>query len=383
MSQNSSERINNRNERMINDYVNGMTDEEISKKYKRALNTVKPILKQAGVYRYEVHTWTDNEIEILKENYSALPWEELFLLLPNIDKEALIKKASDLKIKRECYFWSEEEIEILKDGYAKGKKIKEIEKDLNYEHSEAAILGKARKLKIKKRSFWTDDEIEILKQNYSIKSMEEMCTFLPGRTKNSIKEMAKKFNLLSLHYLSNLYSEVEEDFIRKNYSYMTDKEISECIGRTERSVKAKRESLGLLKSNYVPLTDFRHEKLKTYIRKHNYQWRKDSIKNCNSKCVISGEPFKDVHHLYSFDLILDEFLKEENLTEVNFNEYTEKDLQDIAEKFYIKQNTYPLGVCLSKKLHMKFHSIYGYGKNTISQFNDFQNRVLTGEIKIA
>lgn len=383
MSQNRLGSINKRNECMINDYIGGMTDVEIAKKYKKSINTVKPILKQAGVYRYEVHKWTEQEIEILKSNYASMPWEELFLLLPNITKEDLISKASDLKIKRECYYWTEKEIEILKNEYAEGKSAKEIEKMLNHKHSESAILGKARKMKFKKRRFWTDDEIDILRQNYSVKPMDEICALLPGRTKNSIQGMAKKYNLLSMYYLSNPYTEDEEQFIRKNYLYMTDKEISECIGRTERSVKAKRENMNLSKTNNIPLTDMRHIKLKSFIRKHNYQWRKESVKNCNSKCVITGNDFTDVHHIYSFDLIFDEFLENEGLKEECFDNYSEEQLKALANKFYEVQMQYPLGVCLTKQLHIKFHSIYGYGQNTTSQFQEFVNRISLGEIKVA
>ncbi|WP_270386715.1 hypothetical protein [Blautia hansenii] len=383
MSQNRLGSINKRNECMINDYIGGMTDVEIAKKYKKSINTVKPILKQAGVYRYEVHKWTEQEIKILKNNYASMPWEELFLLLPNITKEDLISKASDLKIKRECYYWTEKEIEILKNGYAEGKSVKEIEKMLNHKHSESAILGKARKMKFKKRSFWTDAEIDILRQNYSVKPMDEICALLPGRTKNSIQGMAKKYNLLSMYYLSNPYTEDEEQFIRKNYLYMTDKEISECIGRTERSVKAKRENMNLSKTNNIPLTDMRHIKLKSFIRKHNYQWRKESVKNCNSKCVITGNDFTDVHHIYSFDLIFNEFLENEGLKEECFDNYSEEQLKALANKFYEVQMQYPLGVCLTKQLHIKFHSIYGYGQNTTSQFQEFVNRISLGEIKVA
>ena len=372
-----------RNQKMAQDYLNGMKDIDVAKKYNLSIYTVKPILKEMGVYSYENIPWTNEEVNILKENYETMEWNKLLDLLPGRNKGQITTKASDLKIKRICHFWSEEDIQMLKVEYQNGKSVKDIEKDFNYRFSENAILSKARQLKIKKREFWTEAEIEVVKNNYSTKTMKEMCALLPNRSMEGIKQIARKNNLLSKYYLENQYTEDEENFIKKNYKYMTDQEISSCIGRTERSVKAKRENMGYLKSEYIPLTNIKQVKLKSYIRKHNHEWRKDSVKKCNSKCVITGEDFKDVHHLHSFDLILNEFLEEENLIDVDFNEYTEKELQNLAEKFYIKQSSYPLGVCLSKKIHLKFHSIYGYGKNTVEQFNEFQSKILSGEIKIA
>lgn len=69
------------------------------------------------------------------------------------------------------------------------------------------------------------------------------------------------------------------------------------------------------------------------------------------------------------------------------DDYTDRELRDILDLFRIKQSEYPLGVCLTKEIHMLFHNKYGYGNNTEIQWNefvtDFKNGKYNKELNVA
>ncbi|GEM_PF-1869970 len=116
------------------------------------------------------------------------------------------------------------------------------------------------------------------------------------------------------------------------------------------------------------------------MRKTLGDWKHDSMKNCNYKCIVTGNKFDVIHHLYSFNLILKEAIKENNLElKPTIGYYTQSELE-LLEKTIIKlHNKYPLGVCLSKDIHDLFHLIYGRRKNTSDQFEEFCQRYYSGE----
>ena len=55
-----------------------------------------------------------------------------------------------------------------------------------------------------------------------------------------------------------------------------------------------------------------------------------------------------------------------------FSDYTEDDLSFILQKFIEEQAKYPLGECISKKLHILFHSMYGQYYNSLEQWYQFK-----------
>jgi hypothetical protein len=117
-----------------------------------------------------------------------------------------------------------------------------------------------------------------------------------------------------------------------------------------------------------------------YLRSKLYEWKKESIMHCNEKCIITGiKDNIDIHHLYGFDLILDELLE---LTKIplksTIGEYSDEELKVLEENCIKLHNTYPLGVCLTDEMHDEFHKKYGYGKNTPEQFYEFY-RMKTGK----
>lgn len=117
-----------------------------------------------------------------------------------------------------------------------------------------------------------------------------------------------------------------------------------------------------------------------YLRKKIISWKKDSMANCNYKCVITGNKFDAIHHLYGFDLIIEELFK---ITEFPIyqiiGEYTNIQLKELENKCVELHNKYSLGVCLAKNVHDLFHSIYGRGQNTPEQFEEFKQRYGNGE----
>lgn len=368
---------------IIKDYTNGMTDQEVADKYNRSIYSIRFKLKQAGVFRYTNNRWTQKEINILKEHYETTPWEDLMKLIPGRDKESIITKASDLSLKRKCYYWTEKDLNILRKGYNEGKSVKEIYKELDGKFGERSITTKAHRMGIKKREWWTEEEFQTLKENYSKVDVDEMCELLPGRSRDTIINVAAKLHLTSKYRKEKVFSAEEEEFIRLYYKEMTDEEIAQAIYRSARVVQAKRLSMGLLKC--CPPNEYLHNRyhLTKYIRDRNYKWRERSIEAANGKCIITGLPFQEVHHLRSFSLMLDEVLEELHLENELFEEYPEEEMIPIAEKFFEVQDSYPLGACLTRKVHLKFHNLYGYYYNTEDQFEEFIQKIKSKAILIA
>ena len=177
----------------------------------------------------------------------------------------------------------------------------------------------------------------------------------------------------SLNILNAIkFQESEINFIKDNWMTMSDKEIGKALGRCEGGIQNKRLELGLsrydIKSSSYDLI--------TYLRGNNTLWKQDSMKNCNYKCVLTGDRFDDIHHIYGFNLIFEELVNTYNIPIYdNISLYSNDELDSILSHFLEIQSKYPLGVCLTKELHNKFHYKYGYGNNTIEQWEEFKNTI--------
>jgi len=122
-------------------------------------------------------------------------------------------------------------------------------------------------------------------------------------------------------------------------------------------------------------------KLHIYLRDFLKDWKINSMKMCNYKCVITGDAFDIIHHLYSYNKILKETLDEVNIPIYStIAEYTTEELDLLKTAIYNKHCEYPLGVCLTEELHKLFHNIYGKGDNTPEQFEEFKIRYNNGEL---
>lgn len=122
--------------------------------------------------------------------------------------------------------------------------------------------------------------------------------------------------------------------------------------------------------------------LHEYLRKHICDWKNNSLRQCNYKCVITARKTDVIHHLYSFNKILDEAIQ-----------ITKLDLRDSIEKYSFEEldllvqicnqlhKKYGLGVCLNKKIHKLYHDIYK-NDNIPEQFEEFKIRLKSGELNL-
>lgn len=288
------------------------------------------------------YKYTEEDITFLKNNYPIGNWEEIHNRFPQLSDNAIHHKCNKLGIK-------------FNNNYKR-----------KFDNSI-------------KRNKWTDEEINILKNNYSEVSMDEMLKLLPNRNKNMIINKAQQFNIMSYTKLKSKWTEKEIQYVIDNWELKPDKLIAEKLNKSFRSVKWKREELGLyrqdMESNSYPT-------LAKYLRGQNQKWKKDSMEASSYKCVLTGSKNFEIHHLYGVsNMIADIFNKYDYYKDKSFDDYSDTDLSFILEKFLEKQNEYPLGECVDKKLHVLFHSMYGQYYNTPEQWQQFKQDYRNGRYK--
>ena len=121
----------------------------------------------------------------------------------------------------------------------------------------------------------------------------------------------------------------------------------------------------------------------SYLRGCIFEWKKESFKQSNYKCIITGSiKNKVIHHLYGFDKIVKETMNSLNLpVHQEINQYTKNELKSIEDLCLKLHYKYGLGVCICEEEHKLFHSMYGYGNNTPEQFEEFKQLRLLGNQK--
>lgn len=356
---------------IISDHLSGIRLKDISEKYDILTPRIIRLLKNEGCFNPSTNRWTKSELEYLKNNYSCATWEEIEKNLPGRDRSNIFTKASNLGLSRigvEFALYSEYEDNIIRQYYI-SHGAKYISENILKCRTEKSVSTRAKRIGATSKPFWSEKEDKILIENYDKMPVNMILPLLPNRTREAIIDRAKLFNIQS--YSLNPFTNSDYEFIKNNYLQMSDVELGEALDRTKQAIKTKRNMLGL----HRPRVNC---SFPDYIRAHNYFWKQDSMRACGYKCVLTGKRFDDIHHLYGLNLIMNETCKELGIDltfDINSATDDYKDL--ILETFYKIQAKYPLGVCLSKEVHMAFHNKYGYGNNTPEQFEEFASTYKT------
>jgi hypothetical protein len=140
--------------------------------------------------------------------------------------------------------------------------------------------------------------------------------------------------------------------------------------------KISGENHYLWKGGISPLHNFMRYKIN--------DWKRDSLKHYNYLCGITNQKSNNlvVHHMYGFNMILNETLEELNLDirkEVSL--YNKKELKEIEELLIVKHYKYGFGIPIISSIHDLYHKIYGRGNNTIEEFEIFKQDFINGKYK--
>ena len=308
---------------IINDYQNGMTLKELGEKYNRNDSSILHKLQDIGIYKRLKHRFSTEELEDIILHYPSGDYDYIFQKYPFLTKKRLFTLMSKNNIHRENYYWEESEINFLKECSKNGMTIIEIYDAFNRKYSITAIQCKMGKLNLLKKITWTDEEIEILKNYYSKVSIDQVCDMIPNHNRKSIIERACELGIKSI--------------------YSVDKPIQ--ISR-----------------------------LHDYIRGNNSYWINASIKNCNNKCIITGDDEFEIHHVYSVNKMILEALEYCDIPNSPSIVLSTDDKKRVLNVFQSIQNSHPLGVCIHPDIHKAFHKEYGYGDNTEAQWDIFISR---------
>lgn len=288
------------------------------------------------------YKYSEDDIIFLKENYPIGNWDKIHNRFPFLSDSAIHHKCSRMGIKF----------------------------DYSKRNNQNMFIN---------RHYWTDKELDIMIKYYSEIPIEELQTLLPGRTKSMIQNKANILNLKSFATLQSEWKDCDIVYLKTNWELTPDVIIAKELNRTQRAVQAKRLELGLYRmymdSNSYP-------SLSKYLRGHNLDWKKNSMKHCDYKCVLTGSKDFEIHHLYGVSNIITDILNDyPNYKNISFDSLLDEDLQFILRKFIEYQSAYPLGECVKKELHVLFHSLYGQYYNTPEQWYRFKEDYRKGVYK--
>lgn len=141
---------------------------------------------------------------------------------------------------------SHKEIALLY-GYTREQLIDKLI-DLGVEDT-AAISRTTDNLTVKskpaKYSYWMEEEIEFLKENYTSMTNRE----LSKKLNRSAKAVGSKANSIGCEHKKPRvkWTKEEEKIIEQHYKHLTDKELGKILNRSHRSVRHRRVKMGLSK----------------------------------------------------------------------------------------------------------------------------------------
>lgn len=268
--------------------------------------------------------------------------------------------------------WSDEDKQILNEWYGI-KTNYEISQMLSKPYSPMAVKSAASRYGIKTRERWSDEEKQYVLEHYENTPMNIIKSHLQGRSECAIVGIAHQYGLKSYYYMSNIWNENEDNLLRELYPISKTKDVAQKLNRSVQAVIQRANNLGIYKDKRIGAC---YKSLAQYIRAQNAAFHLRKLKENNFTCQITGV-YRDVviHHIYGFNLILSEAIEASGIElKYDFSDFSIDELTKIYELFSELQDSYDSTICISEQVHIKFHSEYGCGNNTPSQWNEFINK---------
>lgn len=273
---------------------------------------------------------------------------------------------------KKCYYdyirWNDEDLKILKKNYSVISND-EISDMLSKKRSNGEIKRKALELNLGKFKLWTEEEISLLIDSYSYQPIDVVMQLLPNKSYDSILKQARVQNIKSFTYLNRKWTEEDTSYLTHNYEELPYEELAKHLNRSVSAIKQRMFKLGLHK----PKNSSAYNSLSEFVRGRIFPYVKSFRKTNNYTCALTGcRSNIVVHHIRGFNVLLDELLEKLEFPILeSVSMYTDEQLSFLVDEFLKLQEKYNACICISEKVHKQFHSIYGYGWNTQEQWDEF------------
>lgn len=144
---------------------------------------------------------------------------------------------------------------------------------------------------------WSDDEVQFLKENYNDFSNSQLSNKM-GRSPSSIEKKLKRLGLKkSSRSFSMKWSDDDINFLKKNYSKMTNKELSEILRRSPKTILNRASKMGLSKdkNHLSKVAKVRYKKTNNVTTTNNL--KSENNHNHNYYCKVCENGFNELDHL--------------------------------------------------------------------------------------
>jgi 5-methylcytosine-specific restriction endonuclease McrA len=165
--------------------------------------------------------WANEEIELLEIFHKdGISLEEMAVKL-NRDVSAV--KLKSKPIRGENLFWKEEDLDIVRNNYSSLPQ-KELEALLPNK-SWVSICHKSRELGLSRplKLLWKEEELSLLVGNYSTMTIRELVEILPNKSKVQINSKAKCLGLIKNKKTLTKCLRLKHDIDFENISFSHDK----------------------------------------------------------------------------------------------------------------------------------------------------------------
>jgi hypothetical protein len=337
---------------------------------------------------FKSETWIEQDINIILNNYNNMTIKEIIPLLSTIRTEkSILHVAQKLGIRKidnyieDYYDFKYRIIDNILHKYCKCCRSY-LPNTSDYFPKDNictdGLRNVCRECKGEQYVFnynfhlWTESEKEIIKNQYPYKFNKELIElYFPFATVPCLIHQA---SILGVRKSNEIMEKYWDELGKRTSQRLL--EISKWKGEDNPQYDSKR--FGELNPNYKGGISALYQELRRNIK----QWKYDSMENADYKCLLTNQRFENIHHIYSFDNIVQDTLNETGLPLYeNISNYSDNELKQLIDKCLEIHYRHPLGICMTEQWHIQFHTEYGYGKNTEEQFYEFLEKFNEGKYK--
>ena len=200
-----------------------------------------------------------------------------------------------------------------------------------------------------------------------------------NKLKHNIKNIEEEFIKEGYVLISPEYKNVNSKLFYRCLNHYDIIQTSTYNNFKHNNIRCKYCVLENKRSNREPC-DYNKKHPINVLRSYIRDWKLDSIRFCNYKCILTGERFDDIHHIYPFQHIVKEAILSEGLIFYNnINKYSMDEFNRIIYKNIHLHYKRGMGVCLKREHHELLHKKIGYRDIGVEEFEEFAQRYYDGE----